>query len=575
MSNALFGYFRYRTAIMATLAVLGASCASPSSRNPESTPGSATPSRTLVMVINTEVSNLSPKTSQSTAPYRTTRLFNGELTVLDAQRNVQPYLAESVPQLNSEIWQVFPDGRMETTWRLRPGLTWHDGQPLTADDFVFAFQVYTADLPGFFMSKPQDVVERVTARDAQTITISWRSPFLHNGQGLSPLPRAILSGAFAALELDPVGQRDVFTSVPYWLTDYVGAGPFKLVNYEPASHFDGAAFEGHALGKPKIDRMVLRPINNEPTVLANIIAGEVHLTLAQALRFEDAYILQHQNGFNDAEKKGTVLIFPTSITMATFQLKPDYLQTPGLLDVRVRRAMQHAVDTEEINEGIYRGQTRVLLPVAFVFPDAPYYAEVDRAVARYPYDPRRSEQLLVETGHAKGRDGFFVGPTGERFQPAAWNQGDPQHQRLAAIVVNTWQRAGIDAQTYVMPNALRRDNQARSTFPGMLISSVGADEVAVFNSLVSGEIAAPANRWNGGNKAGWSNADFDAQWERYNSTLVRSGQIQATIQALKIQNEELPALGLHYNLQVVAHVAGLKGPHAHASPWNVHEWTWH
>ena len=82
-----------RAAIMATLLLLGASCATPTSRNPESTPGSATPSRTLVMVINTEVSNLSPKTSQSTAPYRTTRLFNAELTLLDAQGNVHPYLA--------------------------------------------------------------------------------------------------------------------------------------------------------------------------------------------------------------------------------------------------------------------------------------------------------------------------------------------------------------------------------------------------------------------------------------------------------------------------------------------------
>jgi peptide/nickel transport system substrate-binding protein len=575
MKNAHYRNVWHRAAILATLALLAAGCASPSSGNRESTTAaSAAPSRTLVMVINTEVSSLSPKVTQPTAPYRTTRLFNAELTHLDAQGNVHPYLAEAVPQLNSDSWQVLPDGRMETTWRLRPGLTWHDGQPLTADDFVFAFQVYTADLAGFFMPKPQDVIDRVTARDDRTVTISWRSPFLHDGLGLSPLPRAVLGSAFAALEADPVGQRDVFTSLPYWLTDYVGAGPFKLVNYEPASHFEGVAFDGHALGKPRIDRMILRPINNEPTVLANIIAGEVHLTMAQALRFEDAYILQHQNGFNDAEKKGTALIFPTSITMATFQLRPEYLETRGLLDVRVRRAMHHTVDTEGINEGIYRGQTRVPLPVAFVFPDAPYYAEVDRAVTKYPYDPRRSEQLLVEAGYAKGGDGLFVGPTGDRFQPAVWNQGDPQHLKLAAIVDDTWQRAGIDAQTLAMSNALRRDNQARATFPGMLISSIGAEEVAVFNALVSEQIAAPANRWNSANKGGWSNAGFDAQWDRYNKTLVQRDQVQATIEALKIQNEELPLLGFHYNLQVVSHVAGLTGPQGHANPWNVHEWAW-
>jgi ABC-type transport system substrate-binding protein len=141
-------------------------------------------------------------------------------------------------------------------------------------------------------------------------------------------------------------------------------------------------------------------------------------------------------------------------------------------------------------------------------------------------------------------------------------------------VDHTWQRAGIDAQTYTMSNALRRDNQARATFPGLLISSIGAEEVAVFNALVTEQIAAPANRWNSGNKGGWSNTAVDAQWDRYNSTLVRGEQVQATIEALRIQNQELPLLGFHYNLQVVSHVAGLKGPQGHASPWNVHEWAW-
>src|SRR5947199_7317721 len=70
------------------------------------------------------------------------RPFNAGLAVIDGQRQARPVLAEQLPQLNTDTWKVFPDGKMETTYRLRPGLTWHNGQPLTADDFVFAWRVY-------------------------------------------------------------------------------------------------------------------------------------------------------------------------------------------------------------------------------------------------------------------------------------------------------------------------------------------------------------------------------------------------------------------------------------------------
>ena len=64
-------------------------------------------------------------------------LFLANLGGTDVHGADYPVLAASLPTLNTETWTVFPDGRMETTYRLRPGLTWHDGTPLVAEDFVF------------------------------------------------------------------------------------------------------------------------------------------------------------------------------------------------------------------------------------------------------------------------------------------------------------------------------------------------------------------------------------------------------------------------------------------------------
>jgi peptide/nickel transport system substrate-binding protein len=69
------------------------------------------------------------------------KLVNSGLTVQGARGPLEPRLAEAVPTTDNGMWRVFPDGRMETTWKLRPNIRWHDGVPLTADDLVFTTTV--------------------------------------------------------------------------------------------------------------------------------------------------------------------------------------------------------------------------------------------------------------------------------------------------------------------------------------------------------------------------------------------------------------------------------------------------
>ena len=97
------------------------------------------------------------------------RLFNAALSLIDGQGTPRPYLAEALPQLNSDSWRVFPDGRMETTYRLRENLTWQDGTPLTAENFVFAYRVYKDPALAIFIANPQDEIDAVTAPDPRTI----------------------------------------------------------------------------------------------------------------------------------------------------------------------------------------------------------------------------------------------------------------------------------------------------------------------------------------------------------------------------------------------------------------------
>jgi len=559
--------------LAAVFAVVG--CASPAAPGGSSAPAAAPPqSRTLLMVVNTEVSNLNMKIIGPTNPERTTRIFSAGLTIIDGQGNARPYLVEALPQLNTDTWRILPDGRMETTYRIRPGLTWHDGQPLTADDVAFAHQVYTHPGLPVFEPKPQDRIERLTAIDPQTVRVEWRSPFLDNGQGLDPLPRHFLTEHFARFQQDPVAQRDPFLSLRYWTTEYVGAGPYKVANWEPASHIEAVAFEGHALGMPKIDRLVLRFINDENAVLAALLAGQVHLSISQAIRFEHAMILRREAGFDGGEGKGKNLFLATSMTTAVAQHRAEHQQVPALLDPRVRRAVAHTIDKESINEGIFEGQAPI--PYTFAPTQSPYYAEVERAITKYPFDPRRAEQIMAEAGYAKDRDGFFVASGGDRLRPSLWNSAGAQREKLLAIVVDTWQRAGFDVQPFVMPNALERDQQARATYPGILIHGISQSETGSAQSLSSEQIGTPANRWNGNNRGGFSNPDYDRLFETFNSTLDRREQVGAFVQMMRIQSELMPNFPLHYGLNVTSHLPALRGPDAGVNEtnnhWNIHEW---
>jgi ABC-type transport system substrate-binding protein len=136
-------------------------------------------SKTLRVAVRVEPASLArnpPREGQTTLD-TTRRLFNAELVVIDDTGASRPFLAEQLPVLHTDSWQVFPDGRMETTYRLKPGLTWHDGAPLTADDFAFGWRVLANPALGQASLIPQKLMEEVVAPDPRTVLIRWTQPF--------------------------------------------------------------------------------------------------------------------------------------------------------------------------------------------------------------------------------------------------------------------------------------------------------------------------------------------------------------------------------------------------------------
>jgi len=404
------------------LGAMLAACASPASGPTAGQPAPSqqgSPStRTLVVAVRAEPPSLSAKPFRSlglTADL-SRRMFNAGLTTRKDDGTPIPYLAESVPQLNTDAWRVSPDGTMETTYKLKPNLTWHDGHPLTADDFVFAHEVYSTPTLGLAGSPPLSQMDRVTAPDPQTVVIHWKQTFPQanalaatgtdsSDDSFPPVPRHLLGQALQSQE------PEAFMANSFWVSQYVGAGPYKFERWETGAFLEGVAFDGHVLGKPKIQRIREVFIGDPNTVMANMLAGEAQLTAGDSIRFTDGQTLKQQWG-----DRGKVLNFPNLYRIVQFQRRPEFASSAAFTDLRVRQALHHGVDVNTLNEALQDQQTTAA--VGPIPPTAGYYRQLSQAVPTYPYDPRRVEQLMQEAGFARGSDGV-------------WASSDPRSGRMS------------------------------------------------------------------------------------------------------------------------------------------------
>ncbi len=504
-------------------------------------------------------------------PTATFRAFNAGLA-LNNERNLPgPYLAAALPQLNTESWRVFPDGRMETTFPLRPGLTWHDGHSLEANDFVFSYRVYSTPELGLPDTPPFSYIEDVRAPDPATVVVRWRQPYA-DAAGLEaadfpPLPRHLLETSFNQ------GPPEAFTVLPFWNTGYVGIGPYKVTHFELGSQVEGIAFDGHALGRPRIDQLRMVYMTDPNAALANLLAGSANVATDTSIDLQQAVVLDREWGARNA---GTVLRNPVGVRHFNMQMRPEYASPRTILDLRVRKALAYATDRQALVDGITQGLGAIA--ETLVLPQVEYYPELDRVITKYPYDLRRTEQLLGEVGYTKGSDGVYTSPTEGRFAMEVMVSQGPRNDTEVEIVADGFRRAGFDARIRIVPRAQQTEPFIFANFATVMIGSWNDAVEPPLKRMRSSEIATAETRGRGNNYSGWNSPEADRLVQAYEASLDRAERNQRVIELLKLVSEEVPMLPLYNNLAFLAYASGLKGPMvtltSNAATFNLHEWYW-
>ncbi|MEA2639239.1 MAG: peptide/nickel transport system substrate-binding protein, partial [Chloroflexota bacterium] len=272
-------------------------------------------------------------------------LVNSGFSILDAQGHSQARLAEQVPTLDNGLWKLLPDGTMETTWKIRQGAIWHDGTPVTAHDAVFAAQIgQDRDLP-ISRDLSYGSIQRIEEVDDHTVTVHWKAPYILADQQFSPraalpLPSHLMEQAYRA-------DKQSFLAQPFWADQWVGTGPFRIAEFVRDSHMVLTANDQFVLGRPKIDQIEMRFIVDPTTMIANVMAGTVDVTVGRGTSLEQAVQVR------DTWRDGKV-----DLAVASFsQIFPQFINpNPAIVaNLQFRRALLMALNRQEMVDSIQYG----------------------------------------------------------------------------------------------------------------------------------------------------------------------------------------------------------------------------
>jgi peptide/nickel transport system substrate-binding protein len=562
-----------------TMVVLAA-CAPPAAREAASLPapapsnGAVTPAAKKVMSMGVLreppalawglLGNpLSAETGVANLPH----LVHNGLAVEQEIGLYQAQLATALPSVEDGSWRVHSDGTMDTVWRLHPNIKWHDGTPFTSADLLFTYQVYTD--PGFpNRGEARPLMSGVSAPDPLTFVIHWKEPYVAANSeppGDEVLPRHLLE------ELYQTGDRNLFVNSPWFRTEFVGLGPYRVVHWEPGSHLELARFDDYYRGRPSFDAITVRFIADPNAMVANVLAGTLDVALPPGAGLEAAMEVQRR-----WEGTGNQVVAGPNgkVTILDPQVRPDYAAPRnGFPSILVRQAFYHALDRPALTDVMTNG----LSPVAdsYFAPQDSLRPAVESFIPQFSYDVAQAQRLLAQAGWVRAPDGALLHQaSGERFQTEIRTSPGGGKERFVSVIADGWKALGAETSLYLVPVAQAGDRESNATRPGFNVTNPSARAFIDRNRLHSNQIATAANRWAGINAGGYANPRVDALLDRLRATIDPRDRLPLHQQLVREQIGDLAVLPVYWEVFTVLMVKGIRGPKLvnNAATQNIFDW---
>jgi peptide/nickel transport system substrate-binding protein len=482
-----------------------------------------------------------------------------------------------LPEPNVATWE-FNEDQTQLTFKIQPGVKWHDGKELKAEDMEFAWHVIADPNYGgqrftnvsmikgaqAYKDGKADRIEGVTVVDDYTITVTVEEPVVNllDNLWVIPMNKTHYEGVAVADMVDSDQVRK----------NPVGFGPFKVKNIVPGEMIEFERFDDYWQGKPLLDGVVYKVI--DPALASGLLEnGEIDIIGAPSDQYPEIKELDNVILHEEPSLGYSYIGFDWGRWDADKgQVVSD---NPKFQNKQLRQAMAHALDRQGILDGFSNGLGQVLnVPL----PSVSWAKIPDDQINAYEYDPEKAKAILDEAGYKDvDGDGFREDPKGEKFTVnfdamSSTSTAEPRAQ----YILQNWKDVGLDAR--LNGGALKDFN--------LFYDSIDADDPSIETFNGAWGLATDPDP-----SGIWLSTDQWNMWRWYSEKsdeLIKAGvkfpedkskdviehRKEIYYEWQKLVNEELPMIFMFQPLDVYAVNKRVQGTDANAFTVqkDVHKW---
>ncbi|OPY22486.1 MAG: putative ABC transporter periplasmic-binding protein [Methanomethylovorans sp. PtaU1.Bin073] len=410
--------------------------------------------------------------------------------------------------LLASSWKSSEDG-LEWTFQLREGVTWHDGEPFTANDVAFTYDYIKGKASispigsGWYNT---DIIESVQALDDHTVKIKLNQPY-------APFMQQVVA-------VVPIMPEHIWKNVSdpskYMEKDAaIGTGPFILEDYDKDQQsYKYSANKNYFLGKPVIDTLIYVK-TSDPVI--SLKTGEID---------QSSLTLDQVKALNDSDNLKVI----SGPGYWVYRLRFNIPSNNILNNTDVRKAIYYSLNCEDIESRVLHGGGIAGNP-GYVPPYSTWYYP---DVAQYTYDPEIANKMLDDAGYQnKDADGIRMDASGKRLEFELLYTSDQQSQRLAELIESYLKDIGISL--VLKPGDMKTVDS---------LVEAGNFDMAIYSHGTSTDPARMLNSFP--TSTGWNNSEFMSLAKEQMSTMDEK-QRQALVDQMQVLiADNVPTIPIMY-----------------------------
>ena len=432
----------------------------------------------------------------------------------------------------AESWEASDDG-LTWTYHLNPDATWSDGEPVTSEDVKYTYERIQEEEQGTYIDYVRQI-DRIETPDDQTVVLHTKKPSVQMLSIWVPiLPKHIW-------EEVPADESKTFKNEPA-----VGSGPFQAQEWRRGQFVRLVKNPHYFRSEPAVDEIVIQFYDNPDTMVQALKQGEVDFIdsiptrLFQSLEGEPQIetLSSSDAGFTEL---GFNLYEPNPQVIEEFDAPETSTGHPALLDVRVRQAINWAIDEQELTDKVLLGEGQVgstLVPP----PLAKYHLELEESEVM-GFDIARAQELLAEAGWEDTDGNGVVDKDGEDLELRLYVRSESTDTIKAGTFISDWlEQAGIRVNTKAVSDNTLTDDIYAADYD-MFIWGWGSDPDPDFilSVLSCGQFMFWSDTF-------WCNEEYSRLYEEQKTQLDLNERAETIHEMQRIAYEESPYVIFFYD----------------------------